>query len=79
MKLNKPYPSNRKFKKFAVDVKTKEGKIVTVHFGDNRYSDYTIHKDKERRNNFRARHNCDTAKDKTTPRYWACEYLWGED
>ena len=28
-----------------------------------------------RRKSFRARHNCDTAKDKTSARYWSC-YQW---
>ena len=79
IKLNKPYPSNRKFKKFAVDVKDKSGKIITVHFGDKRYEDYTQHRDIKRRDSFRARHKCDKEKDKTTARYWACEYLWSDD
>ena len=30
--------------------------------------------DPDRRRNFRARHKCDTAKDKTTPRYWSCKF-----
>ena len=25
------------------------------------------------RKSFRARHRCDTATDKTTPRYWSCK------
>ena len=25
------------------------------------------------RKSFRARHKCDTATDKTTPRYWSCK------
>ena len=28
---------------------------------------------KEARASFRARHKCDTATDKTTPRYWSCK------
>ena len=49
-----------------------------IHFGDKRYEDYTQHKDKDRRANFRARHNCDNAKDKSTARFWACETLWSD-
>ena len=30
--------------------------------------------DPDRRRNFRARHKCDTAKDKMTPRYWSCKF-----
>ena len=26
-----------------------------------------------RKKSFRARHKCDTATDKTTPRYWSCK------
>lgn len=75
--LNKPFPSNRKYKKLQVYVKDpKTGKIINVHFGDKRYSDFTQHKDIKRRANFRARHRCATAKDKTTARYWACKELW---
>ena len=29
----------------------------------------------ERRKSFRARHKCDTAKDKTKARYWSCK-MW---
>lgn len=55
----------------------KEGdKIRKVKFGQRGWSDYTKHKNPKRRANFRARHNCETAKDKTTARYWACKKLW---
>lgn len=75
--LNKPFKSDRKFKKLQVCVKDKEV-IKNIHFGDNRYSDYTRHKDKKRRENFRARHRCDEKPSKTSARYWACEELWNE-
>lgn len=57
-------------KKFKVFVK--DGlKIKKVMFGD---PNMTIKKNKPgRRKSFRARHNCSTAKDKTTPRYWSCK------
>ena len=42
-------------------------------FGD---PNMEIRKDNpEARKSFRARHKCDTATDKTTPRYWSCE-MW---
>jgi hypothetical protein len=31
----------------------------------------------ERRASFRARHNCDSIKDKTTPAYWSCR-MWSK-
>ena len=33
--------------------------------------------DPKRRKAFRARHNCDMAKDKTTPKYWSCR-MWSK-
>ncbi len=74
--LNKPFSSNRKFKKKQVCVKDKKGNIFNIHFGDKRYEDYTQHKDKKRRTSFRKRHKCDSEKNKLTARYWACEDLW---
>jgi len=42
-------------------------------FGD---PNMEIRKDNpEARKSFRARHKCDTAKDKTTARYWSCR-MW---
>lgn len=58
-------------KKFQVKVKNpKTGNVVTVNFGDPNLS--IKRDDPERRKAFRARHNCDTATDRTTPRYWSC-------
>ena len=76
-KLNEPFESDRKFKKLQVCVKDEKGNIKNIHFGDKRYSDFTKHKDEERRKSFRARHRCDTDKpSKLTARYWSCEELW---
>jgi len=76
--LNKPFRSKKLNKKFDVCVKDKEGNVKKISFGDNRFKDYTQHKDKKRRTSFRARHKCDslTKKDMDTPRWWACEFLW---
>jgi hypothetical protein len=69
--LNNPFYTPSERKKSAVYVKNPAGKVVIVRFGD---PDMTIKKsDPGRRKNFRARHNCDTATDKTTPRYWSCK------
>jgi len=71
--LNKPFRTPDGPKKFAVYVKNSSGKVVIVRFGD---PNMEIKKDiPERRKSFRARHKCDTAKDKTTPRYWSCK-MW---
>ena len=69
---NKPKRTPSKSKKFAV--LAKQGKQVKlIRYGDPNLS---IKKSNPaRRKSFRARHNCDTAKDKTTARYWSC-YQW---
>jgi len=57
-------------KKYKVFVKNDKGNVVKVNFGDPNME--IKRDDPERRKSFRARHKCDTAKDKTTPRYWSC-------
>lgn len=67
---NKPKRTPKKNKKSAVLAK-KGNEIKIVRFGD---SNMSIKKDQPgRRKNFRARHNCDTAKDKFSARYWSCK------
>ena len=62
-----PGYGRKKFKVFVSD----NGKVKKVMFGD---PNMTIKKnDPERRKSFRARHKCDTAKDKLTARYWSCK------
>ena len=70
--------STRKGKKWMV---LYEGK--TIHFGASGMSDFTIHKDKERRARYRARHRNIKLKDgrraytiKTSPAYWSWHILW---
>jgi|TARA_R100001463_G_scaffold87490_3_gene142165 hypothetical protein len=67
---NKPKRTPNKSKKSAVLAK-KGSQIKLVRFGDPNMS---IKKDQpSRRKNFRARHNCATAKDKFSARYWSCK------
>jgi len=67
---NKPKKTPGKSKKSAVSA-NKGSEIMLVRFGD---PNMTIKKNQPgRRSNFRARHNCDTAKDKFSPRYWSCK------
>lgn len=57
-------------KKFAVLAK-KGNQVKIVRYGD---PEMKIKKFiSSRRKSFRARHNCDTAKDKFTARYWSCK------
>jgi len=56
-------------KKFVVKVKQGD-KVKTIKYGD---ANMEIRKDNpQARKNFRSRHNCDTAKDKMSARYWSC-------
>lgn len=74
--LNKPFRTPEGPKKFSVYVKNDKGNTVKVNFGD---PDMEIKRDDpERRKNFRARHNCDQKKDKTTAGYWSCQF-WRDD
>ena len=68
--FNKPKKTPSAKKKSAVLAK-KGDQIKLVRFGDQNMS---IKKSiPARRKSFRARHNCDTAKDKFSARYWSCK------
>ena len=65
-------PSTRKFKK--LDVFNKEGKKL-ASIGDVRYSDFNIHKSKDRRKRYKARHQ--KYRNRVgTPSYFADRILW---
>ena len=70
--LNKPRRIQGGNKKFEVFVQS-GSKVKRVTFGD---PNMEIRRDNPKaRANFRARHSCDTAKDKTSARYWSCR-MW---
>ena len=72
VKLNDPVRGGSK--KFYVYVKNEKGNVVKVSFGDT--TGLSIKRDDPaRRKSFRARHNCDQKKDKTTAGYWSCR-MW---
>jgi hypothetical protein len=72
MSCNKPQKSWRRGKKKVVKA-CSSGKERFIHFGATGYgNNYST----AARRSFRARHKCDTAKDKLTARYWACKNLW---
>jgi hypothetical protein len=59
-------------KKRSVYVRNDKGNVVKVNFGD---PNMKIKKNiPARRKSFRARHKCETAKDKTSARYWSCRF-----
>lgn len=72
--LNKPFRTPSGPKKFAVYVKNDKGNVVKVTFGDS--TGLSIKRDqKERRDAFRARHNCSDPGPKWKARYWSCK-MW---
>lgn len=70
VKLNKPFRTPSGPKKFAVYVKSKNGGIKKVTFGDPNLRVRNANKDAAK--SFRARHKCDQKKDRTTAGYWSC-------
>jgi hypothetical protein len=65
-------PTKGDVKKYKVYVKNDKGNVVKVEFGDPNMS--IKRDDPKARANFRARHNCDQKKDKTTAGYWSCKF-----
>jgi len=65
-------PTRGDVKKYKVYVRNKKGNVVKVEFGDPNMS--IKRDDPARRKAFRARHNCDQKKDKTTAGYWSCKF-----
>lgn len=82
LKCNQPVKTPGGRKKYMVRA-CQDGEERLVRFGEPGYQHYRDepgskkgHQDEKRRANFKARHQCDTAKDKFTPRYWACNWNW---
>ena len=70
MACNKTKRTSGGSKKFVVKA-CQDGKEKIIRFGD---PNMKIKKSNpKRRKSFRARHKCDTAKDKMTARYWSCK------
>jgi len=72
MPCNKPRSSTRPGKKRMVKG-CQDGEEKIVHYGADGYGHNYSAKARE---SFRARHNCDQAKDKLSAQYWACKDLW---
>ena len=71
--------STKPGKKYMAIFTRDNGRTKTTHFGASGMSDYTIHKDKERRARYRSRHK----KDLSTGDYMRAGFLsyyllWGE-
>lgn len=77
MVIEKGTAKNKKLKAIFYDDKGK--KIKTTQFGDNRYEDYTLSKDKKQRDKYRNRHKKDLEKgDYKSAGYLSYYILWGD-
>lgn len=72
--LYQPRPSSREGKKYMVYVNAPGGGKKLIHFGA---TGYKHNYSEEAKQNFRARHNCESAQ-KDSPKWWACNYLWNQ-
>ena len=72
--------SDKAGKKMVATFENKEtGRTKKTYFGASGMSDYTIHKDKERRARYRSRHKKDlNTNDPTRAGYLSYYILWGE-
>lgn len=73
--LNKPFRTPDGPKKFSVYVKNDKGNVVKVNFGDPNME--IKRDDKDRRNSYRARHNCSDPGPKWKANYWSCK-MWSK-
>lgn len=68
--LNRPFRTPGGPKKYAVYVKSKNGSVKKVTFGDPNLR--VRGRSAARRKSFAARHKCSQKKDRTTAGYWSC-------
>ena len=71
------YRSKTTTKKWDVYVPTETGRLKKVSYGAAGMSDYTKHKDRERRENYRQRHRKDRINDPYSAGFWSWWHLWG--
>jgi hypothetical protein len=67
-------PSSRKDKKYDAIIDGKK----TIPFGDKNYQDYTMHKDKERKQRYLERHKNDNYKNPLYPSFYSTNLLWSK-
>ena len=69
--------ANKRFKAVFYD-RNKE-KVKTTQFGDKRYDNYTIHKDKKRKELYRKRHHKDKIDDPMSAGSLSWYLLWNKE
>ena len=74
IKLEKSSNKNKRYDAYFIV----NGKQKKVSFGSSQHDNYTIHKDKERRDRYRQRHKNDLINVPTTPGALSWYLLWGD-
>ena len=77
IKLNSIEKSKAKNKKYVANFEI-DGKKKKVNFGDDRYLDYTLHKDNNRKKKYISRHKVYLKNDLTKPSYLSMAILWNK-
>ncbi len=67
-------PSEKKDKKYTAIIDNKK----TVHFGASGMSDYTKHKDDDRKHNYLQRHKHDHFNNRLYPSFYSTNVLWNK-
>ena len=79
VKLIRLVPSHKPEKKYDAVIETDAGREKVVSFGQKNASDYTQHKDEERKQRYVARHQArESFTDPTTAGFWAKNILWNK-
>ena len=55
-----------------------DGKMRTIHFGDDRYINYTIHHDEKKRDRYKKRHIFTPTDGPMFPGFWSLNILWNK-
>lgn len=74
-------PSDKKTKKWMVSyINPKSGRVKTIQFGAKGMSDFTIHKDKKRKERYIKRHSGmgEDWNDPSTAGFWSRWILWNK-
>ena len=71
-------PSDKTFKKFTATINDTKNNNKKIHFGDNRYQDFTKHKDPERKKAYLSRHKKDNFNNPLYPSFYSTNLLWNK-
>ena len=66
--------SNSPNKKFTAIINDKK----TIHFGDSRYQDFTLHRDTERKKSYLSRHKHDNFNNPNDASFYSTNLLWNK-